>query len=185
MWWRCRLNWTREATVIGEENDAAKTYLETGRAWIIDHIDGTFNPVRGIHYLTTSVAATVGGEPVAVWSVLPALDRVYLRDEDGTYLDGESIAVSDRGGDQASAVALTIPPAHGERSEYAAGTGDVDERFGTVVRLCSAQVTFALLARSAIDGAVTQQRPNPWDSLAGAHLIRQAGGVVTDMDGDR
>jgi myo-inositol-1(or 4)-monophosphatase len=174
-----------EATVVGEENDAAKTVPETGRAWVIDPIDGTFNFVRGIHYWTTSVAATVDGEPVAACSILPALDRVYLGDANGAYLDDEPVAVSDRGSARASTVALTIPPAYGERSEYTAGTGDVYEQFGTVVRLCSAQVTFALLARGALDGAVTPQRPNPWDSLAGAHLIRQAGGVVTDIDGDR
>ena len=50
------------ATIVGEENDAAKTDPDTGRAWVIDRIEGTFNLVRGFHYWTTSVAATVDGE---------------------------------------------------------------------------------------------------------------------------
>ncbi|MEF8822478.1 MAG: inositol monophosphatase family protein, partial [Halovenus sp.] len=57
--------------------------------------------------------------------------------------------------------------------------------FGTTARLCSAQATLALIARGALDGAVTPQQPKPWDSLAGVQFVRQAGGIVTDLEGDR
>lgn len=174
-----------EATIVGEENDAVKTVPETGRAWVIDPIDGTFNFVRGLHYWTTSVAATTSGEPVAACSVLPALDRTYTASDTDAFLNGDPISVSERAGGKSTTVALTIPPSYGERSVYREGVGTLFDRFGTTVRLCSAQATFALVARGALDGAVTPQRPNPWDSLAGAQLIRQAGGVVTDLDGDR
>lgn len=173
------------ATIVGEENDAAKTVPETGRAWVVDPIDGTFNFVRGLHYWTTSVAATVDGTPVAACSVLPALDRTYTADDTEAVLNGDAISVSERMGGQSTTVAPIIPPSYGERSVYGEGIGALFERFGTTVRLCSAQVTFAQVARGAIDGAVTPQQPNPWDSLAGAQLVRQAGGVVTDLDGDR
>lgn len=174
-----------EATIVGEENDAATTVPETGRAWVIDPIDGTFNFVRGLHYWTTSVAATVDGEPVAAASVLPALGRTYTADDTDASLDGDPIAVSERTGGQSTTIAPIIPPAYGERSTYGDGVGELFERFGTTARVCSAQATFALLARGALDGAVTPQRPNPWDSLAGVQLVRTAGGVVTDLDGER
>lgn len=173
------------ATIVGEENDAAKTVPETGRAWVIDPIDGTFNFVRGLHYWTTSVAATVDGTPVAACSVLPAISRTYAADDTDAFLDGELISVSERTGGQSTTVAPIIPPSHGERSVYCNGVGELFERFGTIVRYCSAQATFALLARGAIDGVVTPQRPNPWDSIAGVQLVRNAGGIVTDIDGER
>lgn len=173
------------ATIVGEENGAAKTVPETGRAWVIDPIDGTFNFVRGLHYWTTSVAATIDGEPVAACSVLPALDRTYIADDTNAFLNGDSISVSERTGGRSTTVAPIIPPSYGERSVYSDGVGELFEQFGTTARLCSAQATFAQIARGALDGAVTPQRPNPWDSLAGAQLVRTAGGVVTDLDGER
>jgi len=39
------------------------------------------------------------------------------------------------------------------------------------------------LARS-IEDVITNARPNPWDSIAGVHLIEQAGGRATDIDGE-
>lgn len=173
------------ATIVGEENNAAKTVPGTGRAWVIDPIDGTFNFVRGLHYWTTSVAATIDGEPVAACSVLPALDRTYSANDTDAFLDGKHISVSGRAAGQSAAVAPIIPPSYGDRSVYGDGVGELFEWFGTTVRFCSAQVTLGLIARGALDGAVTPQRPNPWDSLAGVQLIRQAGGVVTDLDGER
>lgn len=173
------------ATIVGEENDARKTIPETGRAWVIDPIDGTFNFIRGVHYWTTSVAATVDGEPVAACSVVPALDRTYTADDSNASLDGNTISVSNRLAWESTTVAPIIPPSYGERTAYSDGVGELVEQFGSTVRYCSAQVTLALIARGALDGAVTPQRPNPWDSLAGVQLIRQAGGVVTDLDGER
>lgn len=174
-----------EATIVGEENDARKTVPETGRAWVIDPIDGTFNFVRGLHYWTTSVAGTVDGEPIVSCSVLPTLDVTYHADDTGAYRDGEQITVSDQSDERVATVAPIIPPSYGERETYVEGLGELFQRFGTCVRYCSAQATFALVARGALEGAVTHQRPNPWDSLAGAHMIRQAGGTVTDLAGDR
>ena len=174
-----------ESTIVGEENDAAKTVPETGRAWVIDPIDGTYNFVRGLHYWTTSVAGTVNGEPVAACSVLPALETTYHADDSGAYRDDAAIAVSEQSAAASATVAPIIPPSYGERGTYVEGLGTLFERFGTTLRLCSAQATFALIANGSIDAAVTPQRPHPWDSLAGAYLVRQAGGVVTDLDGDR
>lgn len=173
------------ATVVGEENDAQKTVPETGRAWVIDPIDGTFNFIRGVHYWTTSVAATVDGEPVVACSFLPALDRTYTADESDAFLDGTSISVSNRSAGGSTTVAPINPPEYGSRPVYNAGVSGLFEQFGTIVRFCTTQVTLALLARGALDGAVTPERPHPWDSLAGAQLVRQAGGVVTDLDGER
>lgn len=173
------------ATIVGEENEAAKTVPETGRAWVIDPIDGTFNFVRGLHYWTTSVAAVVNGGPVAACSVLPALDRTYTADDTDAFLEGDSTSVSERTGGESTTVAPIIPPSYGERSVYGDGVGTLFERFGTTARLCSAQATFAQIARGALDGAVTPKRPNSWDSLAGAQLVRTAGGIITDIDGER
>lgn len=54
-------------------------------------------------------------------------------------------------GSQSKTVAPAIPPSHWEQSVYGDGIGELFERFGTTVRLCSAQATFAQIARGSVD----------------------------------
>ena len=37
----------------------------------------------------------------------------------------------------------------------------------------------------AIEGVITNVDTHPWDTVAGVHLVRSAGGTVTDLSGDR
>jgi myo-inositol-1(or 4)-monophosphatase len=73
---------------------------------------------------------------------------------------------------------------HGHRDEFAATCRVLVERFGDVRRLGSAQLQLAMIAAGTLDGALTNVDSNPWDTVAGVHMIRLAGGTVTDMDGD-
>jgi myo-inositol-1(or 4)-monophosphatase len=47
------------------------------------------------------------------------------------------------------------------------------------------QGVLALVAAGGLEGAIMLAPPFPWDSLAGTHLVRRAGGRVTDLDGER
>jgi len=47
-----------------------------------------------------------------------------------------------------------------------------------------AQAVLSMVASGALDGVITNVQANPWDSVAGVHLIREAGGTVTDIHGD-
>ncbi len=42
-----------------------------------------------------------------------------------------------------------------------------------------------MVASGAIEAAITNRRPHPWDTVAGVFMIRQAGGRVTDLEGNR
>jgi len=170
--------------IVGEEGDAAKTVPDTEVAWVIDPIDGTYNFVRGLPSWSTAVALTVDGDAVAAATVAPAMGRTYLfRDGDATR-DGAPIHVADRSDPETFAVAYTFVPELGARDEYADGVTSMLGRFGEVRRVGSLQVVLALVASGALDGAVTDARVNPWDSVGGVALVRAAGGVVTDLDGD-
>lgn len=170
--------------VVAEESDTADVVPSSGPAWIVDPIDGTNNYVRGIPLWATAVAAVIDGDPVAAAVELPALDETYVADDTGARLDGDSIYVSDRSDPETMAVAPTIwwPP--DRRDEYATATSEVVRRFGDLVRFRSAQLTLAMIASGALDATFTNLTPNPWDSMAGAFLVEQAGGTVTDLDGD-
>jgi myo-inositol-1(or 4)-monophosphatase len=172
-------------TVVGEEGDGTEAIPEEGPAWIIDPIDGTSNFVRGVRVWATSVAAVIDGEPVAAVNYFPALGDTYVAGQSGATRNGESISVSDRTDPETFVVSPTIWWDFHRREEYARAARAVVTRFGDLSRLRCAQATLSQIAAGGLDAAFTNIDPNPWDTVAGVYLIRQAGGTVTDLAGDR
>ncbi|WP_435154685.1 inositol monophosphatase family protein [Haladaptatus sp. DFWS20] len=170
--------------IVGEEEDALKEVPADGDVWIIDPIDGTNNFVRGIPIWATSVAAVRDGETVAAANVCPALGDIYTADTDGAYLNGERISVSDRTDPETFTVCPTIWWDFDRRDEYSATVRGILERFGDMRRFGCAQIVLGMVASGALDGTVTNVVPNPWDTVAGVSMVRQAGGEVTDIHGE-
>ena len=171
--------------IVGEEADELKSVPESGPAWVIDPIDGTNNFVRGLGVWCTAVAAVRSGEPVAAAVAAPELDDVYVADDEAVTRNGDPVSVSDRTDPSTCAVVPTMWWEPDRRDEYAAACRAIVDRFGDLRRLGSAQAQLAMLAAGTIDGIVTNVYANPWDTVAGVHLIRLAGGTVTDVHGDR
>jgi myo-inositol-1(or 4)-monophosphatase len=174
-----------EAAVVGEEEDELKTIPETGRAWVIDPIDGTHNYVRGGRCFTTSVCLVADGEPLAAANVLPAMGDTYRTVDGHVERDGESVTTTDRTDPERCVVCPTIWWATDRRDEYARAAEAIVERFGDLKRPGSAQAALARLAAGELDGVLTNVETNPWDTVAGVHLVREAGGRVTDLAGER
>lgn len=172
-----------DGAIVGEEGDRRKTVPAAGPAWIIDPIDGTKNYVRGLPLWATAVAAVDGGRPIAAAIVAPKLGHTFTASADTAWMDGDTIRVSERRDPEAMTVAPTYWWPMDRREEYGAAASNIVERFGDLIRLGSAQLTLALVARGAIDATLTNRRMNPWDSVAGAFLVEVAGGTVTDIDG--
>jgi myo-inositol-1(or 4)-monophosphatase len=173
-----------DGVVVGEENDERATVPDRGLAWVIDPIDGTYNYVRDMVYWATCVAAVRDGVPLAAATVLPALGDRFVADTGDVTFDGRAVTVSDRTDPATFVVTPIALPPYGRRRAYGAGIGDLFERFGDVRRIGSIQITLALVASGALDGTVTASTTNPWDTVGGVHMVRLAGGTVTDADGD-
>ncbi|MXV63151.1 inositol monophosphatase [Natronorubrum sp. JWXQ-INN-674] len=171
--------------IVGEEADALKRVPETGPAWIVDPIDGTNNYVNEIRAFGTAVAAVHDGEPVGAATVCPALDDTYRAGSDGAVRNGDPLSVSDCGDPEAATVCPTFWWNFDQRDQYAAASRAIVDRFGDMRRFGCAQLELAMVASGALEGTMTNLRTNPWDSVAGVYLIREAGGTVTDLEGDR
>jgi len=170
--------------VVGEEEDALKSVPESGWAWVVDPIDGTANYVRDLRTWATSVAVVHDGEAVAAANVFPALDDSYVSDETGVRRNGEAVRVSERSDPETFAVVPFGWWSRDRRGEYAAVTRELVTRFGDMRRPGCAQAVLSRIAAGSLDGAVTNVTVNPWDSVAGVHMVRQAGGTVTDVHGE-
>jgi len=171
--------------IVGEEDDALKTVPPEGPAWIIDPIDGTNNFVDGIRLWGTAVAAVVDGEPVGSAVVLPAVGDSYTADRTTAYRNGTPITTSEVDRPELSTVIPMLWWDRDSRDAYAAATREIVQRFDDLRRFGSAQASLAMIADGAVEGGITDLRAPPWDSVAGVHLVRNAGGRVTDIDGNR
>lgn len=171
--------------VVGEEDDEESVIPESGPAWIVDPIDGTANFVRGVPIFATAVAAVVDGDPVASAVALPAIEDVYRVGSDGSRLNDDPIAVSDRSDPETCAVCPTLWWNRDRREEYARATREIVSRFGDLRRYGCAQAELAMVASGALDATLSNVVAHPWDTVAGVHLVREAGGTVTDLDGNR
>jgi myo-inositol-1(or 4)-monophosphatase len=174
-----------EDPVVGEEEGALKAVPDEGATWVVDPIDGTSNFVRGTRTWTTSVVAVLDGEPVAAANVAPALGDTYAADAEGTTRNGESRSVSREADPKAAAVSPGFWWDADDRAAYAASYREAVDRFGDVRHIGSAQLTLSMVATGELDGAFTTLEVTPWDALAGVRMIRAAGGVVTDLGGER
>ena len=175
-----------EATIVGEEEDERKSLPEDGNAWVVDPIDGTTNFVRGTQLWTTTVAVVRDHEAVAATTVAPALDDVYTAGSNGTMLNGERTAVSTETDLEQFIVAPILRYGSERDEEFGDLLRGLIRQFGDLRRFGCAQVTLGMVASGSLDATIsTQPEPNPWDTIAGVYLVEQAGGTVTDLDGNR
>ena len=170
--------------IVGEEDDLPKRPDSTGTCWIVDPIDGTNNFVRGIPFWSTSVARLKDGECVAASTVAPLGFGVFVADERETRQDDQTVSVSDRSDPERCNAIPTLWWDYESRDEYSAICKRITDQFADLKRYGSTQLELALLATGKVDAVITNQQGPAWDTVAGVHLVRQAGGTVTDVHGD-
>lgn len=156
-----------------------------GDGWVVDPIDGTANFTRDLRLWATSVAAVVDGEAVGSATYLPSYDDAYAAGPESATRDGTTLAVSERTDPETFAVGLVGRWDRADADEFGDVAASLARHLGDVRRLGSLQATLAFVADGGLDAVVATAPQEPWDTVAGVHLVRSAGGVVTDVDGDR
>ena len=166
--------------VFGEEEGGERA--ETG--WLVDPLDGTANFVHGLDAVGVSVGLVSGGEPVAGVVHAPMLQRCFAAARGlGAFRDGAPIRVSERV-PEGAIVATGFPFRRKElRDRYERAFHAALHRFEDLRRAGAASLDLCWTAEGVFDGFF-ELRLGPWDVAAGAIIVREAGGVVTDWEGD-
>lgn len=146
--------------------------------WIIDPIDGTNNFANSFLCFCVSIAVIIDGRPVIGVIFDPATDSMYTAAEDmDAQFNNSHMAVSEDG--------INRYASFGIDSHLNAQTsrGAAEMMRQTRFRcLGSTALHLAYVAKGAMIGMVATSA-KLWDIAAGAILIRQAGGIVTDFEG--
>jgi myo-inositol-1(or 4)-monophosphatase len=156
--------------------------FDTG--WLVDPLDGTANFVHGFDAVGVSVGLIEDGVPVAGVVYAPLLDRCFAAAHGrGAFRDGQRIHVSGRSPAQ-SIVATGFPFRRKELlPRYEQVLGRALRDFEDLRRVGAATLDLCWTAEGVFDGFF-ELRLGPWDVAAGAIIVREAGGVVTDWKGD-
>jgi histidinol-phosphatase len=156
--------------------------LDAHNLWLVDPIDGTKSFVRDCPFFSTQIALMRAGRLVLGVSSASAYGELaWAEDGNGAYLDGQRIHVSAI--DSLAGAILST----GNLKTLAASAGGWS-RFGSLVgrvnrlRGYGDFLHYHLLARGALD-AVIESDVNILDIAALTVIVREAGGVVTDLDG--
>jgi myo-inositol-1(or 4)-monophosphatase len=171
-----------EAGFIAEEGTSTKRGDRFN--WIIDPLDGTTNYLYGIPCYCTSVALIDGDDLVLGVIYDPERDECFSAAKGhGAKLNGEPIRVSRQAELSKSLIATGFPyDNRGRQREYLDILEKVNRNTRGIRRLGSAALDLAYVACGRFD-AFYEYGLNPWDCAAGALIILEAGGEVTDFKG--
>ncbi|MFT3902778.1 MAG: inositol monophosphatase family protein [Niabella sp.] len=154
--------------------------------WIIDPIDGTINFAHGIPINCVSIGIEYKGEMILGMVYNPHVQELFFAEKGkGATLNGRPITVS-KETDAMSACLVTGFPYVYINMEN--GPLQVFERFireGVPVRrLGAAALDLCWVAAGRFDGFY-EHKLEAWDSAAGYLIAEEAGGKVTDFNGDK
>lgn len=177
----CLVEGAPDLPVFGEEEGGDRA--EVG--WLVDPLDGTANFLHRYPVVGVSIGLVVGTEPVVAVVHAPMLGDTYWATRGGgAFRDGERLSVSDRPVE--SAICATGFPFRAKRErlpEYFPVFERALTTFEDLRRAGAASLDLAWTAAGVYDGYF-EQGLGPWDVAAGALLVREAGGIVTDWQGD-
>ncbi len=152
--------------------------------FIIDPIDGTTNFLHGIPHFAISIALEREGQLVSGVIYNPVTDEMYVAEKgQGAYLNDKRLRVAARKKLNESLIATGIPflgrDGHGA---FLAELTAVMSQTSGVRRFGAAALDLAYVAAGRVD-AFWERGLQPWDVAAGILMVREAGGVITDLEG--
>ena len=153
-------------SIISEENGVEKN-KDQSNFWIIDPIDGTTNFLHGVPHFAISIALQSNNEIVCGLIFDPIKDELfYAEKNNGAYFNNQRIRVSKKR----------------EINEclFAVGKGKYNPDL-ICRRSGSAALDMAYVASGRFDGYF-QNNLNLWDIAAGIIIVKEAGGIVNEID---
>lgn len=171
-----------DVPVIAEEQGGE--HPAEGLVWYVDPLDGTTNFAHGHPFFSVSIALCDGREPLVGVVVAPALNTVHAAARGlGAERNGEPCEVAP------TPLLADALGATGFPYDRATDADNNLREFAALklstrgVRRCGAASLDLCLVADGTYGFYWEQKLSPWDLAAGACVVSEAGGRVTDWDG--
>lgn len=168
--------------ILAEESGAQG---ESDTVWIIDPLDGTTNFLHGFPQFCVSVGVQVKGRMEAAAVYDPMSQDIFAAARgDGATLNDRKIRVSGRKEMDFALIGTGFPfrQENMNISPYLEMLGKVVKNTAGVRRPGAAALDLCYVAAGRLDG-FWECGLKPWDMAAGSLIIREAGGIVSGLDG--
>ncbi len=171
----------REQRTLGEE-DARHDYTTSGQVWVCDPIDGTWLFAAGVPGSVFSLALVDNGAPILGVVYDPWTDRmIYAAAGGGAFVNGSPILVN--GKPEIAGACLVLPGNSVEAFDAARLFTRAIEANADVVTTGSA-VHDAVMVPLGFAAGTVYPYTSPWDMAAVAVIVAEAGGRITDLEGE-
>jgi myo-inositol-1(or 4)-monophosphatase len=152
--------------------------------WVVDPLDGTTNFLHGLPQFAISIALRHRGQLVCAVVYDPLREELFTAERgNGAYLNDRRMRVSSRRTLDGALIGTGIPfRDHRFVDQYLAMLKGLMRDTAGIRRPGSAALDFAYVAAGRLDG-FWELGLSAWDFAAGALLVREAGGVVSDLAG--
>lgn len=173
-----------EDNIIAEEQE---NRFDVGlNRWIIDPLDGTTNYAHGYPFFCTSIAYEVNGTVLLGVVYNPIFKELFAARKDrGAYLNGRRVHVSSMKDLKKSLLSTGFPYDIATSSQ-----NNIDHFINflyeaqAVRRDGSAALNLCYTACGRFDG-FWEMKLNSWDMAAGALIVKEAGGRITNLAGKK
>ena len=169
--------------IMAEET--ANDGLQSGYTWVIDPMDGTTNFIHGFPFVAVSIAVCLDKKPVLGFVLDPVRGELFSAKKGmGAWLNGSKLPQR-RGVEIDRALIATGFPFRAKEymDPYLATFKSVALRVSGVRRAGAAALDLAYVAAGRVDG-FWEIGLKTWDIAAGALLITEAAGSVSDFSGE-
>ncbi len=169
--------------ILSEETGEIKT--DSTIKWIIDPIDGTVNFANGIPLCCVSIGVEKEGQMILGAVYNPFMNELFFAQKGmGAFLNEKKISVSDKSTVIKSCLVTGFPYTYLDSPNGPIQVFEKLIRQGIPVRrLGSAAIDLCWVAAGRFDGFY-EHSLQAWDSAAGFLLVEEAGGKVTDFEGN-
>ena len=165
--------------IVAEEGSGAKG--SSGVSWFVDPPDGTINYLYGIPHWSVSICCADSSGALAGVVFDPLRDELFSAVQGGgAWLGEQRLRVSDKKDLASALVATGFGYGAAQRLTQGRILANVIGEVRDVRRFGSAALDLSFVAAGRFD-AYFESVDKPWDWMAGAMLVREAGGHVTEL----
>jgi myo-inositol-1(or 4)-monophosphatase len=169
---------------IGEEGGIRAGDDKT-HTWIVDPLDGTTNFLHGIPQFAISIGLSREGTIIAGVIFNPANDDLYVAERGkGAFLNDQRLRVAGRRKLNECVIACGLPHiGRGDLELSRQELTEIQSRVAGLRRFGAASLDMAFIAAGRLDG-YWERNLQPWDMAAGTIIVREAGGIVSGIEGN-
>ena len=174
---------TPELPIVSEETSHNKSTKNLTNFWLVDPIDGTYDYINNLDEFTINAGLILNKKPVAGLIYAPAKKRMfysYGKDMSYELTDGKLINLKCSNNSKENSIKFVS-----YSNKIKPEIEKIYKKIGVTnfIRMKSS-LKFCVVASGEFDGYVAEARACEWDIAAGHAIVQNAGGIITDFNGN-